>query len=98
MLQHISVHGMSIAHVMHLCRNVVQITLSMLLISALVLEPQANAQYGSYAGSNKEDASADPHALGVPWSLLLREESGAEDGATLANHAKDGESSSALRG
>lgn len=89
---------MIIALVRDLGWNVIQVTLAKLIISLLVLVPQAQTEYTSHTSSSEENPCTYPHALGVPRLVRLGEQTRAQDRATLANHAEDGQTSTSLGG
>lgn len=89
---------MIIALVRDFGRNVVQVTLSKLIIPLLVLVPQTQAEYSRQNRSSEENSCACPHALGVPRLVCLGEQTRAQDRAALANHAEDGQTGTSLGG
>lgn len=89
---------MIIALVRDLRWNVIQVTLAKLIISPLVLVPQAQPKYSRQTCSGEENSCTCPHALGVPRLVCLGEQTRAQDRAALANHAEDGQAGTSLGG
>lgn len=97
-LKDISIQGMIIALVRDLRWNVIQVTLAKLIISPLVLVPQAKTKYSRQTCSGEENSCTCPHALGVPRLVCLGEQTRAQDRAALADHAEDGQTGTSLGG
>ncbi|KAI3390620.1 hypothetical protein diail_9082, partial [Diaporthe ilicicola] len=76
--------------------DVISITPAMGPVAAAILQAEADTQRQGHEGSGKEHAGADPHALGVQGAVAPGKDTCAEDGTTLAEHAKDGEAGTAL--
>lgn len=97
-LKDISIQGMIIALVRDLWWNVIQVTLAKLVISLLILVPQAQTEYTRHTCSSEENPCTYPHALGVPRLVRLGEQACAQDRTALADHAEDGQTGTSLGG